>query len=585
MRFLRLYGRVIATLGRDRRLAAMLVVANLFVASLIFVEPILFGRVVEMLAGAAGREPAAVLAEAAWLLGIWAAIGIVGIVANIVAALHAERLSHRNRLLAMRRFYEHVLALPPSFHGDAHSGRLMKVMMAGADTMFWLWLGFFRDQLAVFLAVLVLLPLTFLLNWRLACILVVLVAVFAVLILVVARRTEAGQSRAQRYQVELVGTAQDALANVTVVQSFARHGEEMRRFGAIVHEVIRHQFPVLTWWAVAAVMTRAASTLAVILIVIAGTILHVRGQASVGEIVGFMGFASLLVVRLDGALGLVNRLFLEMPGLSAFFEVLDAQTTVPDGAGARGLVAGPGAVVFEGVSFRYPSGPAVLEGISFAAAPGRTVALVGRTGAGKSTCMALLQRFWDPTAGRITIDGQDLREVTLDSLRRSIGVVFQDALLLNRSIRENLLMGRPEASDAEIEAACIGADAHEFILAQADGYDTLVGERGATLSGGQRQRLAIARALLKDPPILVLDEATSALDAATEARVTAALRRLMAGRTTFIIAHRLSTVREADEILVFEGGRIVERGDYAALISANGRFADLVATQLTPAAR
>ena len=196
--------------------------------------------------------------------------------------------------------------------------------------------------------------------------------------------------------------------------------------------------------------------------------------------------------------------------------------------------------------------------------------------------MTLLQRMWDPQQGRITIDGQDLRDVSVESLRRAIGVVFQEAMLLNRTIRENLLIGKPDATQAELEAACITADAHEFIIRQPDGYDTMVGERGGTLSGGQRQRLAIARALLKNPPILVLDEATSALDAATEARVAGALRRLMAGRTTFIIAHRLSTVRDADEILVFENGRIVERGGFGELVAGRGRFAELVATQLTP---
>jgi ATP-binding cassette subfamily B protein len=197
--------------------------------------------------------------------------------------------------------------------------------------------------------------------------------------------------------------------------------------------------------------------------------------------------------------------------------------------------------------------------------------------------MALMQRYWDPTRGRITIDGQDIRNVALDSLRSAIGVVFQDSLLFNRSIRENLLVGREDATDAEIEQACRMADAHEFIVRQPQGYNTMIGERGATLSGGQRQRLAIARALLKNPPILILDEATSALDAATEAKVSRALKTLMAGRTTFIIAHRLSTVRDADEILVFESGQIVESGSFDALLSRNGRFAELVQTQLAPA--
>jgi ABC-type multidrug transport system fused ATPase/permease subunit len=241
-------------------------------------------------------------------------------------------------------------------------------------------------------------------------------------------------------------------------------------------------------------------------------------------------------------------------------------------------------VRFDDVSFAYPaSGAPVLSGVNFTARPGMCVALVGHTGAGKSTAMTLLQRLWDPTAGRITIDGQDLRDITLDSLRSNIGVVFQESLLFNRSIRDNLMVGKPDATEEEMEQACRMADAHEFIVRQQNGYDTMIGERGTTLSGGQRQRLAIARALLKNPPILILDEATSALDAATEARVGKALKTLMAGRTTFVIAHRLSTVRDADEILVFNDGRIVEQGDFHSLLARQGRFAHLVETQLAPA--
>jgi ATP-binding cassette subfamily B protein len=237
-------------------------------------------------------------------------------------------------------------------------------------------------------------------------------------------------------------------------------------------------------------------------------------------------------------------------------------------------------VAFEQVGFAYPGGPAILSDVSFVARPGTVTALVGATGAGKSTAMHMLQRLWDPQTGGILIDGQDLRDVTLESLRNAIGVVFQESLLFNRTIRDNLLIGRPDATDADIERACRLAEAHDFIIRQPQGYDTLVGERGTTLSGGQRQRLAIARALLKDAPILILDEATSALDSATEARVSRAMAALMKGRTTFVIAHRLSTVRDADEILVFNGGQIAERGTFEGLLRQGGRFAELVENQL-----
>jgi glucan exporter ATP-binding protein len=331
-------------------------------------------------------------------------------------------------------------------------------------------------------------------------------------------------------------------------------------------------------------MTRASSTLAIITIVVVGTWLHMQGMASVGEIVSFMGFAMLLIGRLETAASFISSLFFKLPALEDFFNILDARTSVPEKENARTLWAPRGEVRFEDVSFSYPaSGAAVLGDVSFTASPGTCVALVGHTGAGKSTAMTLLQRLWDPTAGRITIDGQDLRDITLDSLRSNIGVVFQESLLFNRSIRDNLIVGRPDATEDDMEHACQMADAHEFIIRQPQGYDTMIGERGTTLSGGQRQRLAIARALLKNPPILILDEATSALDAATEARVNKALKTLMAGRTTFIIAHRLSTVRDADEILVFDNGKIVEQGNFDELLARQGTFAHLVETQLSPA--
>ena len=585
MRFTKVYRRALAVLAGDRRLVAMLGFANILVAGLQFLDPLLFGRVIGLLTRSDSMERSALWTEAGQLLAIWFAVGAGAILANIATSLHSERMAHRNRLAVMNRYFGHVLSLPLSFHGDIHSGRLMKVMLGGSDSLFGLWLTFFKDQLSTIVAVLVLLPLTFMLNWRLALTLVVLVVVLVTLTTLVVRKTEAGQRRVEHYHSHLAGTAQDALANVMVVQSFTRLQAESRLFGQIVDDVIRYQFPVLTWWAVVNVLTRASSTLAVISIVVIGTLLHIEGQATVGEIVSFMGFATLLIGRMESAVQFTSRLFFQLPVLEDFFGVLDAKSSVPELADAAELKASEGEVVFEGVSFAYPGGPRILDQVSFTARPGTSVALVGQTGAGKSTAMNLLQRLWDPVEGVVRIDGHDLRGVTLESLRRSIGMVFQESMLFNRSIRENLRIGRYDATDEELERACRLADAHEFIIRQPQGYSTVVGERGTTLSGGQRQRLAIARALLKDPPILILDEATSALDAATEARVSRAMQTLMKGRTTFIIAHRLSTVRDADEILVFDGGRIVERGSFDALIAQRGRFADLVATQLAPSAQ
>ncbi len=580
MRFLRVYGRVLRLLGPDLKIAALLTLGSLMVAGLQFLDPVLFGRVIELLSESDQLRLSVLWQQATVLLGIWAGVGVAGIASNMATALQAERLAHRNRIKAMGRYHGHVLDLPLSFHGDTHSGRLMKVMLSGTDGLFAMWLVFFKDQLATLCSVLVLLPLTLLMNWRLGICLIFLVMVFIIVTAVVISRTQAGQRRAERANSTLAGAVQDALANVVVVQSFTRLAAERQRFGDIAQQVIANQFPVLNWWAVVNVLTRGASTLAVISIVVVGTVLHLAGQAQISDVVSFMGFATLLIGRLESGVSFVSNLFFRLPALEEFFNVMDAESSVPESSQARPLAAERGEVVFDHTSFAYPGGQNVLTDVSFTASPGMSVALVGRTGAGKSTVMALLQRLWDPTSGRVLIDGQDLRDITLDSLRAAIGVVFQESMLFNRSIRDNLLVGRPDATDEEMEHACRLADAHDFIMRQPRGYDTLIGERGSTLSGGQRQRLAIARALLKNPPILILDEATSALDAATEARVSRALKTLMQGRTTFIIAHRLSTVRDADEILVFDSGRIVERGSFQSLLARGGQFAELVQSQL-----
>ncbi len=580
MNFISVYTRVLGLLRPDRGIAIGLVIANLLVMGFQFAEPVLFGRVINLLTQSDTMTNKSVMGGAEFLLLIWAAIGLLGIGANIMLAVQAERLAHRNRLAAMAKFFRHVLSLPPAFHRDRQSGRLMKMMLSGADGLFWMWLSFFREHLATLLATIVLLPLTIILNWQLAIALIVLVVVFCTFTIIVISKTETAQRQVEGYHSTLAGTAQDALANVLVVQAFTRLGAEARNFRATGDLVLSKQFPVLNWWAVLSVVTSAASTITVITIFMIGTILHLRGAASIGAIVSFMGFATLLIGRLTGAMGFCSRLFMQMPTLIDFFAILDAETTILEHAGAPHLQVTAGEVKFENVSFEYVSGIPTVQNISFTARPGSVVALVGATGAGKSSTMALLQRYWDSSRGRILIDGQDIKDVTLESLRASIGVVFQDSLLFNRSIRENLMVGNPNATEAQLTKACRMAEALDFILAQPNGFETMIGERGVNLSGGQRQRLAIARAILKDPPILVLDEATSALDAATEAKIGRALRALMVGRTSFVIAHRLSTIRDADEILVFDEGRIVERGSFKQLLDSQGIFSTLVETQI-----
>jgi len=579
MEFFRVYGRVIGLLRDERGLALALALANIAVAALQFYEPVLFGRVVDLLSNARDRTNEALWHDARQLLMLWAAVGVGGIVANIVVSLQADRMAHRRRLGAMAHYFEHVLVLPFSFHNTQHSGRLLKIMLTGVDHLFGIWLSFFRENLATFVALFVMLPLSLFMNWRLGSLLIVLIVFFAIANAWVVGRTDRLQAQVEEYHSELAGRAGDALGNIHLIQSFVRLRAEAGEIRRIIGETLAAQYPVLNWWALLSVLTRAASTVTVISIFVLGTWLYTRGEASVGEIVSFMGFATMLIGRMDQASGFVSRIFFQMPALADFFRVLDHQSTVPDKPNGKDIGRARGNVDFEDVSFSYDGRRPALVHFNLHVPAGTTVAFVGPTGAGKSTALSLLHRMWDVQSGVIRIDGIDHRDIRLDSLRRNIGVVFQDSTMFYRSIADNLRIGKPDATQAELEEAARLAEAHEFIMRQPQGYETLVGERGTTLSGGERQRLAIARALLKNPPILILDEATSALDSVTEARVQKALKALMQGRTTFVIAHRLSTIRDADQVVVLEHGRIAEHGGYAELMARGGVFAGLVATQ------
>jgi ATP-binding cassette, subfamily B, beta-glucan exporter len=579
MEFFRVYGRVIGLLRAERALAITLALANVAVAALQFYEPVLFGKVVDLLSNARGRSSDALWHDAVQLLILWAAVGLGGIVSNIIVSLQADRMAHRRRLGAMALYFEHVLALPFAFHTAQHSGRLLKIMLTGVDHLFGIWLSFFRENLATFVALFIMLPLSLFMNWRLGALLIVLILFFAAANAWVVGKTDKLQAQVEEFHSQLAGRAGDALGNIHLIQSFVRLGAEAGEIRHIIRETLAAQFPVLNWWALLSVLTRAASTITVILIFVLGTWLYTQGQASVGEIVSFMGFATMLISRMDQASGFVSRVFFQMPALADFFRVLDQRTSVPDKPDARDIGRAKGDVDFDDVNFTYDGKRPALSHFTLHVPAGTTVAMVGPTGAGKSTALSLLHRMWDAQSGVIRIDGIDHRDIKLESLRRNIGVVFQDSTMFYRSIGDNLRIGKPDASQAEIEEAAKLAEAHDFIMRQPQGYETLVGERGTTLSGGERQRLAIARALLKNPPILILDEATSALDAVTEARIQKALKLLMQGRTTFIIAHRLSTIRDADQVVVLEHGRIAEQGRYAELIERGGVFSSLVATQ------
>jgi ATP-binding cassette subfamily B protein len=562
------YKRVVALLDAERSLAIGLVVAGIVLAIIHLAEPILFGRVVDALSK--GQEAFSIIA-------IWALLGLFGIVASAAVAIAADRLAHRRRVAALAASFEQAITLPISYHAEKGSGAVVRAILAGTDALFWLWLSFLREQLTAIVGILLLIPTAISMDKRMASILAVLAVFYLVANILVVRRTNEGQAVVERLHSDVYGRVGDVLGNVTIVQSYERLGAELQAMKKIMGDLLTAQYPVLTWWGLMTVLTKAAATVAMVVVFAIGAVLTSRGEMTVGSVVAFVAFANLLIGQLDRLSSFVMQLYQHAPTLRTYFDLVDARPEIVDKPGARSLGAVEGRVAFDKITFRYGPGTQGVSDVTFDVAAGQTVALVGPTGSGKTTTLALLQRLRRPSEGVIRIDGHDVAEVTLSSLRRTIAVVFQDAGLFNRPIGENIRIGRPDATDAEIVHAARLAQADEFISAKPGGYDFVIGERGLSLSGGERQRIAIARAILKNAPILILDEATSALDAETEAKIKRALDALRANRTTLIIAHRLSTVSDADLILVMDRGRIVERGTFRSLVAQRGLFARLVA--------
>jgi len=577
--FWEIYARALGFLGSQKTLVWRLSLANIALACAFFVEPILFGKIIDQLSKIAARSEGGIWESISPLLLLWIGFGLFTIVCSTLIALFSDRLAHSQRHAMMNEYIAHVLHLPMSQLSRTHSGKLMKVMTNGTDALWSLWLSFFREQLAAFVSLLVLMPLAFFINWQLATILMVLCVFFVLLTHSILRKTQRLQQQIENHHTEMATQASDTLGNIALVQSFTRIEAEAKSLSQISQRVLQAQFPILNWWAAVTVMTRCATSISIFSIILLGVWLYSYSLVSVGEIVTFVAFAGLVITRLDQSVSFINKLAFEAPRLKDFFDVLDTSPDVrdePDAITPGRLV---GLVEFKNVNFSYNSNYLAVNNLSFCLYPGQTLALVGASGAGKSTALSLLYRAFDRESGLITIDGHDIEHIQLKALRENIGVVFQEPFLFNRSIAENLRIGSPDATDKALCEAASRAQALDFIMSQPLGFDTVIGEHGRTLSGGERQRLSIARVILKNAPILILDEATSALDTPTETSLLKALQAVTQTRTTLVIAHRLSTIRNADMILVMENGKAVESGKFEELMSQNSQFAYMMQQQ------
>ena len=545
-------------------------------ASLAALEPLTLKALFDgFLAGSA-------LADAA--LPFAAFVGIL--LARELIAFVQDRVFWRARLgisfSLLSAMIDRLHALPLSFHRQTSVGAIMTKVERGMGGV----TAAFSDFVVQLFPALVYLCVSVVIMFRVDTRLAALVLVFAPLPALIGafaarEQTQREHGLMQRW-TSLFSRFNEVLGGILVVKSFVMEEREKSRFLTGVDEANQLVLRGVRTDSRFNALRNTIITIARIASIVLGGVLVMRDEIGVGTLIAFLAYLVGVFQPVQALTGMYQTLRRATVSAECVLSILEAEGTLEDEPGACDVAPLRGEVEFRDVSFDYHEGGALLEHIDVRVRPGEVVALVGPSGAGKSTLMALLQRLYAPTAGTILLDGQDVRQLTQRSIRSQIAVVLQEGILFSDSVKDNIAFGRPGASDAEIEAAARAANAHEFIAALPDGYHTPVGERGSKLSGGERQRVAIARALLKAAPILVLDEATSALDAENEEKIQEALGRLARGRTTFIIAHRLSTVMSADRILVLRRGTITESGTHAELMHKGGYYAFLAQKHFLP---
>ncbi|MDW9481394.1 glucan ABC transporter ATP-binding protein/ permease [Sinorhizobium meliloti] len=567
MTLTRVYLRSLAYLTAYRWRVSAVVLANIALACVAILEPVLFGRIIDAVSGEGDIE---------LNLAMWGGLALFNIVAYVLVARQADRLAHARRAALLSSSYSRLVSMPLSWHNARGNSNVLHTLLRASDTLFSLWLDFMRSHLSTAVALVLLVPTALVMDLRLSAVLFVLGAVYWLVQTVVMKKTRAGQASVETHYHDLFSHISDTISGVSVVQSYNRAQAESETVKALSAGLLKAQFPVLDWWALASALNRMASTISMMVILVIGTSLVVRGEMTVGEIIAFIGFANLLIGKLETIRGFVSQIFEARSKLEDFLVLEEDARPAEDSLGEVVLGAVEGRVEFSRVSFDFAGTTQGIRDVSFTVEPGQTVAIVGATGAGKTTLVNLLQRVHEPQSGQILVDGKDIAKVARTELRGNIATVFQDAGLLNRPIGENVGIGRDGASAEEIAHAIASAAATDFVASRPDGIHTVVGDRGNRLSGGERQRLAIARAILKSAPILILDEATSALDVETERQVQNALDHLTKDRTTFVIAHRLSTIRNADLVILMDHGRVAEIGPYQELATSGGRFTRLL---------
>ncbi len=515
------------------------------------------------------------------LLAIHLALAMVGYTRSMTLVIIGNRVVFDIR----QQLYRHLQRLSLRYFERHSTGRIMTRILYDVNAVQQTLTGNLVDIVTNSLTVIFVLGLIFWINYRLALIAVGILPVYVLNFLLWRPHMRKAYTEAREQYSEISGRLHESISGIRVIKSFTRERSEVRRFVHEVRDIIDLSIRAGRYRTLLSVISSLLTGLATVLVLyLGGREVVVSGRMTFGQLMQFNAYLAMLYSPIIALVRVNDQIQYAMAAIERIFDLFDTSPGIQEPQDAVVLDRIEGKVELRHVDFSYEPTEDVLEDINLVAEPGQVTALVGRSGSGKTTLVHLIPRFYDPARGQLLVDDVDLREVQISSLRKQIGMVMQENFLFEGALRDNIKYGRPEASDSEVVQAAIAANAHEFITEFPDSYETRVGERGTRLSGGQRQRIAIARALLRNPRILILDEATSDLDSESEALIQDALEHLMKGRTTFIIAHRLSTVMNADLILVLDKGKIVERGTHAELATAGGIYEMLCEVQFKRAA-